>query len=172
MAHQSNSVWGVPVAETPAGFKLDAARMWRAFSDLLSPSAAAVAPPLHHRRLRMQTGFSTDFPLTHPAADSTSTTGDGFFSAHAHAMCLVSFLRRLELKEYRRKENKRQQIRTLKPFLQGGAFKRSATSISPMSTSGSDAEATASCNKWNGNAVIGMPTRIKWTGTASKKVQV
>ncbi|KAL8443623.1 hypothetical protein Emed_006704 [Eimeria media] len=186
MEPHADDAWAPHDAPAPEGFKLDAERMWRAFGNLLSPQEAAGREPAaqaHSRPLRLHTGYFDDCgPAGFGKEDDGRTergAEDEFDSAatQSHAMCLVAFLRRLELKERKKREAQQQQHLRVEPelYIHREILSCSGVPPSPASTAGSDAEAAAASgfsSSSRANLITRGPLTVKWTGSACRTVQV
>ncbi|KAL8271495.1 hypothetical protein Esti_004530 [Eimeria stiedai] len=186
MEPPAEDAWAHHDAAASEGFKLDAERMWRAFGNLFSPQEATpgeAAAQLHSKPLRLHTGYfddcgpagfaKDDDGRTLRAAEDESDTA----AAQSHAMCLVAFLRRLELKERKKREAQQQQHFLVEPelYIHRELLSCSGVPASPVSTAGSDADAAAasgSSGVTSAKLLTRGPLTVKWTGSACRTVQV
>ncbi|KAL8442544.1 hypothetical protein Emag_006373 [Eimeria magna] len=186
MEPPAEEAWVHHDAAASEGFKLDAERMWRAFGNLLSPQKAAGSEPaaqLHSKPLRLHTGYFDDGGPAGFVKDDDGRTlrgADDEFdtaAAQSHAMCLVAFLRRLELKERKKREAQQQQHLRVEPelYVHREILSCSGAPASPASTAGSDADAAAASgfsSSTRAKVLTRGPLTVKWTGSACRTVQV
>ncbi|OEH75211.1 serine threonine specific protein phosphatase [Cyclospora cayetanensis] len=190
MGFQDQVLRGASGTSGAGRFKLDARRMWKAFYDLLSPSALREAPAtprlLVSKPIHKQSELSMDCylptvpeeaeteagtPGAAPSTGAATRTEDELSTAQAHAMCLIAFLSRLELRERRRQNLAMQQTADAKAALrEEEILRRSITRHSPFATAGTVEEDTP--RKPKGPLSSGRLLRIKWTGAARDRVQV
>ncbi|KAL8427794.1 hypothetical protein ACSSS7_007517 [Eimeria intestinalis] len=182
----AESGWACHDAAASEGFKLDAERMWRAFGNLLSSQEATAREPaaqLHSKPLRLHTGYFDD---SEPAGFvknegwRTPRAGEDELDSatvESHAMCLVAFLRRLELKERKKREAQQQQHLRVEPelYIHREILNCGGIPASPASTAGSDADAAAASgigSSTRAKLLTRGPLTVKWTGSACRTVQV